>query len=244
MNATQPLTVLVVYYSRFGVVRALAERIAEGAGQVRSVQTELLEVADEPVGQLRPGETQDELALRRATIANRLAAADALVVGAPSYFGGPASPVKRLFEDCAVAEYPPLHDRSRPWYGQTYRDKVGAAFAASATTHGGNEETLRAILTMLMHLGMVIVTPGQQAPQLEQDVAPYGATAIAGADGTRLPDAHEQEQALALGRRVAEVTIWLHVGRSQWEKWCGAPTAALVGALEEVRGTDFLRSRR
>jgi NAD(P)H dehydrogenase (quinone) len=214
---TQPRTaacqILVVYYSRFGAVKLLAERIAEGARREGGVEVSLLEVEDLPVGAVRPGEREADMAMRRATYVNRLRAADAVVVGAPAYFGTMASPVKRLFEDCAAAVFP--NDLTRPWRAHIFRDKVGAAFTASGTPHGGNELALQSILTMMMHLGMFLVTPGQGQPILENDDAPYGATTISGAEGDRPPTEAEQNAARDLGQRVAQVTSWLNTGRRQ-----------------------------
>ncbi len=146
---------------------------------------------------------------------NEFTGFDAIIVGAPSYFGTMASPVKRLFEDCATAN-PPPQDRTRPWRIHLFRNKVGAAFTASATPHGGNEQTLHSILTMLMHCGMIVVTPGQGEPILENEGAPYGPTAVAGAEANRLPSAEEQEAARAHGERVAHVAAWLALGRLAW----------------------------
>jgi NAD(P)H dehydrogenase (quinone) len=69
---------------------------------------------------------------------------------------------------------------------------------------------------------MIVVTPGQQMPILENDAAPYGATAITGAMGNRIPTETELESARALGQRVAEVATWLAWGRTEWEKRHGA----------------------
>jgi NAD(P)H dehydrogenase (quinone) len=222
MPTPPKVQVLVVYYSRFGVLKHLAGWIAEGAQRVAGAEVSFLEVEDRPVEELRPGETVADMMARRAVIVNRLAAPDALIVGAPAYFGGMAAPVKRLFEDCLTASAPPVSDRSRPWRHHRFRAKVGAAFTASATPHGGNEQALHSILTMMMHLGMIVVTPGQREPVLENSASPYGATAIAGADGGRFPNAMEQEEARALGQQVAEVAAWLSWGRTEWEKWCAA----------------------
>ncbi len=218
----QTTRVLIVYYSRFGVVKSLAEHIAEGARRVPNIETDFLEVEDLPVEALRPGEDEQDMRMRRATGVGKLGSADAFVIGAPAYFGGMASPVKRLFEDCATASNPPATDRSRPWRHYLFRDKVGAAFTSSATPHGGNEQALHSILTMMMHLGMLIVTPGQQMPILENDAAPYGATAITGAEGNRIPTDAEMDGARNLGQRVAEVATWLQWGRTEWEKRYGA----------------------
>lgn len=224
-EAAQTTEVLVIYYSRFGVLEQLAQHIMDGVLRVPTAEASLLAVADEPVEQMRSGEDALAMALRRATIVNRLTSADALIVGAPAYFGSMASPLKRLFEDCATAGNPPASDRSRPWHGHQFRDKVGAAFTASATPHGGNEQALHSMLTMLMHLGMVVVTPGQCEPILENDTSPYGATAIVGPDGDRGPSRQEQEEAHALGERVANLTRWLQTGRTAWEKQQVQPAA-------------------
>lgn len=174
---------------------------------------------DEPRGR----ERQRQAALHRPVVVNQLTPADALIVGAPAYCGSMASPVKRLFEDCAVAGNPPVADRSRPWHSDLFRDKVGAAFTASATPHGGNEPVLHSILTM-MHLDTLVVMPGQSEPILEHEGPPYGATAVRGPNGDREPSAAEQQAARALGRRVAEVSAWVAIGRAAWWK-VAAPQA-------------------
>jgi NAD(P)H dehydrogenase (quinone) len=214
-----PIHVLVLFYSRFGVLRLLAEHIAQGAHRLPNVDVTLLEVEDQPVEELRQGETRADMRRRRAIILEQLTLADALVMGAPAYFGSMASPVKRVFEDCLVASgSPPAEDRSRPWRALQLRDKIGAAFTSSGTPHGGNEQALHLMLTLFMHLGMIVVTPGQAEPILQNQAAPYGATAITGANADRLPSAIEQEAAMALGERVARMTTWLKLGRTEWER--------------------------
>lgn len=226
------LNIVIVYYSRFGVVKRLAQCVAEGARRVEAVGTRLIEVEDRPIEEMPQGSGDSDMVLRRAAILNELISADALVVGAPGYFGSMASPVKRLFEDCATASTPPVTDRSRPWRHFNFHDKVGAAFTSTGTLHGGNEQTLHSILTMFMHFGMIVVTPGQQQPILEVDAAPYGATAISGPEGDRLPDAGDEEAARRLGERVADVAIRLKIGSVEWTQ------RRDVNALLRARGSD------
>jgi NAD(P)H dehydrogenase (quinone) len=204
--------VLIVYYSRFGAIKGLAEQIAEGARGVPGTAVELLAVAEEPLSALRPGETDEDRRRRHLELLNKLALTHAIVAGAPAYFGSMASPLQRFFEDCATAESAVL-DRTRPWHHYLFRDKVGAAFTSSATPHGGNEQALHAILTMLMHLGLVVATPGMRGPILEHQAAPYGATAITGPRGQRGLSEEEAEEARYLGRRVATLAGWLRDGR-------------------------------
>jgi NAD(P)H dehydrogenase (quinone) len=240
-SSQNALTVVIAYYSRFGTVGMLAERIAAGVNAVDGARAELLEIQDRPVEEILPGETAEQMALRRAALLNTLAGADAIVVGAPSYFGGMASAVKRLFEDVATAATPQSADRTRPWHGHLFRDKVGGAFAASATPHGGNEETNRSILTMMMHLGMIVVTPGQHLPILDRDRAPYGPTATAGADGHRPPSVEESADAEEHGRRIAEITTWMRLGREQWQQREAGNLHVSPGTL---RGVQDPGSRR
>ncbi len=215
---TSQIDVLIVYYSRFGTVGALAKLIAEGAEQVDGVNVSLLAVDDQPIGELRPEETRHDMEIRRARTVGRFSSADAIVVGAPAYFGSLASPMKRLFEDCVTASVPTVRDDSRPWRHHLFRNKVGAAFTSSSTPHGGNEMTLTSILTLMMHMGMLIVTPGQREPLLEHVAAPYGATAVSGPSGDGKPSEEEAVAARELGRRVAEVTQWITRGHMTWER--------------------------
>jgi NAD(P)H dehydrogenase (quinone) len=229
--------IVIIYYSRSGVLEALAEAIAEGARRVEGAETHFIIVPDQPVEELRSAESEQEMLFRRAALVNQMMAADAMVVGAPAYFGSMASPVKRLFEDCVTLARSPEFDRSHPRRAHAFRDKVGAAFTSSATPHGGNEQALHSILTMQMHLGMVVVTPGLREPILEDVSAPYGATAISGPTGCGRPTDEELAAARDLGQRVAEVTTWLVTGR--WDWWKRRDTqerAAFFGTLDHPVG--------
>jgi NAD(P)H dehydrogenase (quinone) len=207
------LRVLIVFYSRSGTTRELAREIAAGVGQLPAAEAILLEVEEQPLLTLRHDETEDDLHRRVAAILNQLTTADALVVGAPAYFGSMASPLKRFFEDCATGASTIL-DHTRPWHHYLFHNKVGAAFTSSATPHGGNEQALQSMLTMLMHLGLVVVTPGQRGPILEQPTAPYGATAIIGPGDPPVLTAETRQEARYLGQHVAEMGVWLREGRS------------------------------
>lgn len=227
----RPLQILIVYYSRFGAIKELAGIIAEGVGKVHGASADLLAVEEQPLGEIRGDETDEQVRQRRGAIADRLARADALIIGGPAYFGSMASPLKRFFEDCATAESAIL-DRTRPWHHYLFRDKPGAAFTSSATPHGGNEQALLSMLTMLIHLGMIVVTPGQRGPILEQPSAPYGATAITGPSGHRELSAQEQDEARYLGERVATIAGRLRAG---WQ----AEVAARQDRLLESSAQPF-----
>lgn len=92
--------------------------------------------------------------------------------------------------------------------------KVGAAFTSTATQHGGQETTLFSIITNLLHFGMTVVglDYGSQEQMTLDEItggAPYGATTIAGGDGSRQPSDKELAGARYLGKRVAETAAKL-----------------------------------
>src|SRR5579871_229458 len=131
--------VVVVVYSRFGVLERLCEQIVDGVNSLPGARAHVIVIAEQPVDELRPGESEAERNRRREVLTEQLRMADALIVGAPAYYGSMAAPVKRFFEDVLTAGTAPPVDRTRPWRRDLLRDKVGAAFTASATPHGGNE---------------------------------------------------------------------------------------------------------
>ena len=95
------------------------------------------------------------------------------------------------------------------WMRGALNGKVGAAFASTATQHGGQEMTLFSIITNLMHLGLIIVGlpyshQGQMTLSEIVGGAPYGATTVAGGDGSRQPSAIELEGARHQGALVAK----------------------------------------
>ena len=93
--------------------------------------------------------------------------------------------------------------------------KLGAAFTSSGTQHGGQETTLFSLITNLLHFGMIIVglDYGYQGQMRGDEIvggAPYGATTIAGGDGSRQPSTIDLDGARYLGKRVAELAVRLN----------------------------------
>jgi NAD(P)H dehydrogenase (quinone) len=101
------------------------------------------------------------------------------------------------------------------WVRGALHGKVGGAFTSTGTQHGGQEMTLFSIITNLLHFRMVIVGldygyAGQMTLGEITGGSPYGATTIAGGDGSRLPTANELEGARYQGRKIAETANKLH----------------------------------
>ena len=195
--------VLVLYYSSFGHIETMAHAVAEGA-RAAGATADVKRV---------PENVPDEIAKafyfkldQSAPIAKveELANYDAIVVGAPTRFGRMPSAMGSFWEKAG-----------RLWMGGALHGKVGGAFASTATQHGGQETTLFSIITNLLHFGMTIVGLNYGfSGQLElNDVtggSPYGATTIAGGDGSRKPSENELNGARYQGRVIAETAKKLH----------------------------------
>lgn len=189
--------VLVLYYSSYGHIEAMAEAVAAGAREAGA------EVDIRRVPELVPDEVAAKAHYKRdqqAPIAkiDELANYDAIVVGVGTRFGRMASQMANFLDQAGGL-----------WARGALHGKVGAAFTSTATQHGGQEMTLFSIITNLLHFGMVIVglDYGYAAQMTLDEVtggSPYGATTIAGGDGSRQPSENELGGARYQGRVVAE----------------------------------------
>jgi NAD(P)H dehydrogenase (quinone) len=129
---------------------------------------------------------------------------DAIVIGTGTRFGRMSSQMAAFLDQAGGL-----------WARGALNGKVGAAFTSTATQHGGQETTLFSIITNLLHFGMTVVglDYGHQGQMRNDEVvggAPYGATTIAGGDGSRQPSETELEGARYLGKRVADTATKLH----------------------------------
>lgn len=190
--------ILVLYYSAYGHIETMAQAIAEGARSV-GAQVDIKRV---------PETVPDEIAHKAhfkldqdAPIAQiaELAEYDAIIVGTGTRFGRISSQMAAFLDQAGGL-----------WARGALNGKVGAAFTSTGTQHGGQETTLFSLITNLLHFGMVIVGmdygfSGQQTDKEIVGGAPYGATTIAGGDGSRTPSAIDLDGARYQGRRVAEV---------------------------------------
>jgi len=194
--------VLVLYYSAYGHIETMAEAVAEGARSAGAT------VDIKRVPELVPQEVAErshyklDQAAPVATIAD-LENYDAIVVGTGTRFGRMTGQMANFLDQAGGL-----------WATGALEGKVGAAFTSTASQHGGQETTLFSILTNLLHFGMVVVgLPYGFKGQLRVDEvvggSPYGATTIAGGDGSRRPHQEELDGARYQGRHVAELAAKL-----------------------------------
>lgn len=190
--------ILVLYYSSYGHIMEMAEAVAEGA------RSALAQVDIRRARELFPEEIARKSGYRLdqphpLARVEDLPLYDAIIVGVGTRFGRMASQMANFLDQAGGL-----------WASGALNGKVGSAFTATATQHGGQETTLMAIHTNLLHFGMVCVgLPYSFAGQMRLDEitggSPYGASTIAGGDGSRRPSANELDGARFQGRHVADI---------------------------------------
>ncbi|WP_129139825.1 NAD(P)H:quinone oxidoreductase [Modicisalibacter coralii] len=195
MSSSRPF-VLVLYYSRHGATRLLAEQVAAGIESNAGIDARLRTVP--PVSatcEAVDPEIPDEGAVF-ATL-DDLRECAGLALGSPTRFGNMAAPLKYF-----------LDGTSELWLGGTLVDKPATAFTSTASLHGGQEATLLTMLIPLLHHGMVYAGVPYSEPGLLATTSggtPYGTSHVAGGRSDRSVDDTERELAQAQGRRIGRL---------------------------------------
>jgi NAD(P)H dehydrogenase (quinone) len=200
MNPTS-LTILVLYYSRHGATRKLAELIAQGIESVPGAEARLRTV---PAISTVAEATAPSIPTDGAPYVELLDLAECagLALGSPTRFGNMASAMK-YFLDGTAAE----------WLAGTLSGKPAVVFASTGSLHGGQEATLLSMMIPLLHHGMLVMGLPYTHPELmttSSGGSPYGATHWAGIDGDKQVTEDEKRLAIALGRRLAEAAAKLN----------------------------------
>jgi NAD(P)H dehydrogenase (quinone) len=219
--------VLVVYYSSYGHIETMAQAIAEGARSVSGTEVTVKRVAE-----LVPEELARKSGMKLdqdAPIASptELADYDAIIFGTPTRYGNMAAQMRNFLDQTGGL-----------WVKGALVGKVGSVFASTATQHGGQETTITSFHSTLLHHGMIIVgLPYSYQGLTNMDEVsggtPYGATTLAGGDGSRQPSENELEGARFQGRHVAEITGKLERGAGER----GPLPAAMNNPTETTGGT-------
>jgi NAD(P)H dehydrogenase (quinone) len=195
--------VLVLFYSSYGHIEAMAAAVAEGAASVPGT-----EVTVKRVPELVPEAVVAASGMKtdqRAPIAtpDELAEYDAIVFGTPTRFGNMAAQMRNFLDQTGSL-----------WFQRKLVGKVGSVFVSTASQHGGQETTITSFHTTLLHHGMVIVgLPYSFKGNAEMDEisggTPYGASTLAGNDGSRMPSGNELAGARFQGAHVAAIAAKL-----------------------------------
>ncbi|MBI2225586.1 MAG: NAD(P)H:quinone oxidoreductase [Betaproteobacteria bacterium] len=192
--------ILVLYYSRYGAVKQMAQLIARGIEQVPGARARVRTVpkvsavcetveagvpdAGAPYAELRDFEECAGLAL-----------------GSPTRFGNMAAPLKYF-----------LDSTSGLWLKGALAGKPAAVFTSTSSMHGGQEATLISMMLPLLHHGMVLLGLPYTEPELIATASggtPYGASHVAGAASDRAISEEEKKLCIVLGRRLAATAVKL-----------------------------------
>ena len=195
--------VLVLYYSAYGHIETMANAVADGAREAGAIVDvkRVPELVPFDVAKASHYKTDQPAPI---ALVSDLENYDAIIIGTGTRFGRMTSQMAAFLDQAGGL-----------WARGALHGKVGAAFTSTATQHGGQEMTLFSIITNMLHFGMVIVGldygfAGQMGLDLAHGGSPYGATTIAGGDGSRAPTAVDLDGARYQGRRVAETAAKLH----------------------------------
>ncbi len=201
------MNVLVVYYSLYGHVSALAQAAAEGVGEVPGAVAALRRVPEtlpvDVIEKMGAADIQKSLGVVPVCTVDELKAADAILFGTPTRFGNMCGQMRQFLDATGGL-----------WAKGALVGKPAGVFCSTATQHGGQETTLVSFIYTLLHHGMVVVgLPYSFSGQTRVDEitggSPYGATTIAGPDGSRRPSENELAAARYQGRHLAAIAAKL-----------------------------------
>lgn len=205
------MRVLVVYYSLYGHVHRLAEAVTEGASEIPETEAFMRRVPETLPGDVleRMDALEAQSGMQHIPICgvDELASADAIVFGTPTRFGNMCGQMRQFLDSTGSL-----------WQERKLVGKVGSVFTSTGTQHGGQESTILSFHITLLHHGMILVGlpyafHGQSTMKEISGCSPYGASTIAGPDGSRTPRDDELAGARFQGQWVAEITRKLNRDR-------------------------------
>jgi NAD(P)H dehydrogenase (quinone) len=199
MNPANP-TILVLYYSRHGATRKLAELIAQGVESVPGCDARLRTV---PAVSTVTEATEPDVPTEGAPYVELkdLEECSGLALGSPTRFGNMAAPMK-YFWDGTTSQ----------WLGGALAGKPACLFTSTGSLHGGQESTLLSMMLPLMHHGMLLLGLPYTHPALMTTASggsPYGATHWSGVNGSHPVSEDTRALTIALGKRLAETACRL-----------------------------------
>lgn len=197
------MKVLVVFYSTYGHVYKMAEAIVTGAGEVAGAEVEIRRVPEtlpqEVLEKMGAVDAQKAFSHIPVCTVDELVQADAIIFGTPTRFGNMCGQMRQF-----------LDATGQLWANGSLVGKVGSVFTSTATQHGGQESTILTFHVTLLHHGFIVAgLPYAFQGQMRLDEitggSPYGASTIAGGDGSRMPSENELAAARFQGKHVASI---------------------------------------
>jgi NAD(P)H dehydrogenase (quinone) len=201
------MKVLIVYYSLYGHVHQMARSVAEGVKEVSGCEVALKRVPEtlpeDVLEKMGAVEAQKSMSNVPICSVDELALADAVIFGTPTRFGNMCGQMRQFLDATGSL-----------WAKDALVGKVASVFTSTGTQHGGQESTIMSFHNTLLHHGMIVVGlpysfKGQSIIGEVTGGSPYGASTIAGPDGSRMPSENELEAARFQGRHVATIAFKL-----------------------------------
>lgn len=191
---------LVLYYSRHGNVAEMANLIARGISSVNGCSARVRTV---PPVSANPEDSADPIPESGPPYVNKddLIECDGLALGSPARFGNMAAPLKYFLDSTADL-----------WVSGTLIGKPAVVFTSSGSLHGGQESTLLSMMIPLLHHGMIIAGLPYSESALNSTRSggtPYGASHVCGPDHDLPISDEEKTLCMALGKRLASITLKL-----------------------------------
>ena len=195
------LIILVLFYSRHGATRKLAELIAQGIEGVPGCDARLRTV---PAVSTVAEATEADVPAEGAPYVEPedLQECAGIAVGSPTRFGNMAAAMKYFWDGTATQ-----------WLSGALAGKPACVFTSTGSLHGGQESTLLSMMIPLFHHGLMVLGLPYTHPELMTTASggtPYGASHWAGLDGKKTFTDDEKKLAIALGRRLAETAVKLN----------------------------------
>lgn len=195
----------VIYYSATGINYQLA-KMAEEGGIEAGAEVRVLKVPElipEEVINNNPGMKANAEATKDVPVATGedLVWADAIIFSVPTRFGNLASQMKNFIDM-----------QGGLWAEGKLMNKVVSAMSSAQNPHGGQEATIKALYTSMMHWGAIIVPPGYTDPSIfAAGGNPYGTSVTQGQDGKMVEDVKDAVKHQA--KRTVEVARWIKKGK-------------------------------
>jgi NAD(P)H dehydrogenase (quinone) len=194
-------SILILYYSRHGSVKQMAQYIARGVESIPTMEAKIRTVPPVSPTTEATDPSVPESGAPYATLED-LKSCAGLALGSPTRFGNMAAPMKYF-----------LDQTSSLWLSGSLVNKPATVFSSTSSMHGGQETTLLSMMLPLFHLGFIVMG----IPYTESDLnntqsggTPYGASHTAGVSGKNPITEEEQRLCFAQGKRLAEIAMRLN----------------------------------
>jgi len=192
------VNILVLYYSRDGATKAMAQLIARGIESVENSEATVRTVPNISSNCEKTDEAIPQSGSLYATL-DDLKKCDGLALGSPTHFGNMAAPLKHFIDNTTEA-----------WFAGSLSNKPATVFTSTGSMHGGQETTLLSMMLPLFHHGMILLgIPSSEDALRETQTGgtPYGASHVTHSQQGLSQD--EKKLCFALGARLATTALKL-----------------------------------